>query len=128
MNGYIALISILIISAVLLLIVSLANLMSIGEVGMSLEESQGWESFYLATACAEEALMSLKDDLDYAGLETIVLDNGSCNIMALEGTGNEERVINTFSTTQGLARKIKVKVEQVNPDMIINSWQEVPDF
>ena len=60
MRGYIALISVLIISAVVLLIATSASLFSIGEANMGLEESQSWQAYYLANLCIEKALMGLK--------------------------------------------------------------------
>ena len=49
-RGYIALTSIIIISVLAVLIASSANLSSISESGMGLQESQAWEAFYLDTA------------------------------------------------------------------------------
>lgn len=128
MQGYIALISIIIISALLLLVASFANLFSIGESQMGLEESQSWQAFYLAAACAEEALMSLKEDTNYQGSETLIFDNGTCDIMTIGGSGNEDRTIDVLGRSQNSIRKIKVEVEQVNPEMVIRLWKEVPDF
>jgi len=127
-NGYIALISILIISALSVLIATSATLISIGEADMSLQENQAWESFYLATACAEEGLMKLKNNLNYEGNETLTFDNGSCTILVPEGSGNKDRAIKVTSTVKNLIRKIKIEINRVNPDMKINSWSEVTSF
>lgn len=128
MNGYIALVTILIISAVVLLIAVSANLLSISESDMGLEKNQASETYYLATACAEQALIGLKDSLDYPGNENLTIGDGSCYIYPPEGIGNENRVVKTSGTIYGLTRKIRIAISQVNPDMIIASWQEVSVF
>lgn len=127
-EGYIALISVLIISAIAILIASSANLISISESNMSLQESKGWEAFYLATACAEDALMKLKDNLNYPGNETLTFDTGTCTISPLEGEGNEDRIIKVSAAAYNQTRKIKIRIKRVNPDMEISSWQEVRYF
>lgn len=126
--GYIALISVIIISALAILIASSANLVSIGESDMGLQENQSWEAFYLATACAEEALMRLKDNLDYVGNETLTFDSGFCTIEPLEGIGNQDRIIKVFGTAHNQIRKIKIEINTVNPETEISSWQELADF
>lgn len=127
-QGYIALISVIIISALVVLIASSANLLSISESDMGLQENQAWEAFYLATACAEDALMKLKDNLKYGGNETLTFDNGTCTILSLEGSANKDRIIKVASTAYNQTRKIKIEINKVNPDMEIKSWQQVVDF
>ena len=125
MNGYIALISVLIISALAILVASSANLISISESKMGLQENQSWESFYLAKACAEDALMKLKDDLNYTGNETLPFDTENCTISPIEGTGNENRVIKVTAMVFKQTRKIKIEINRVNPETEIKFWSEV---
>ena len=127
-RGYIALISVIIISALVVLITSSANLFSISESDMGLQENQAWEAFYLATACAEDALMKLKDNLNYKGNETLTFDNGSCTIEPVEGSKNKNRTIKVSGSAYNQTRKIKIEINTVNPDTEIKSWQEVVDF
>jgi len=127
-QGYIALMSLIIISVLVVLIASSANLLSISESVMGLQENQGWEVYYLANACAEEALMKLKNDLNYSGNETLGFDNGNCTIKPLEGTGSENRIIKTSGTAYNQVRKIRIEINRVSPDTEIKSWQEVTSF
>ena len=127
-GGYIALISVLIISALAILIASSANLISISESSMGLQENQAWGSFYLATACAEDALMKLKYNLNYPGNETLTFDNGTCTILPVEGEGNEERIIKVSAIAYNQTRKIKIRIKRVNPDTEISSWQQITEF
>ena len=127
-KGYIALISILIISGITLLMAVSANLFGISESDMGLAKSQSTEVFYLATLCAEDALMKLKDNLNYPGDETLIIGEGSCTILRVKGGGNYNRGIETIGTIYNQTRKIKIEIAQVNPKMEISSWQEVTDF
>jgi hypothetical protein len=127
-KGYIALISVIIISALVILIASSANLLSISESDMGLQENQAWEAFYLATACAEDSLMKLKDDLNYEGNETLTFDNGSCTVEPLKGAGKKNRIIRVSGTAFNQTRKIEIEISSIKPDMEIKYWQQVADF
>ena len=127
-QGYIALITILIISGVVLLIASSTGLFGISETDMGLIENQSTEAYYLANACAEYALERLKNNLNYSGNETLDINDGSCYVHPLEGVGNEDRVIKVIGTLANQTRKIKITIEEVNPSITISSWQEVAEF
>lgn len=127
-KGYISLMAVIIIFALTLLIASAANLFSIGESGMGLQESQSWHAYYLANACAEDALIKLKNDLDYSGNETLNFDNGNCIIEPLEGTGDRDRIIKVSGIAFGQFRKIKIEIDKMSPRITIKSWLEVADF
>jgi len=126
-RGYTALISIIIVSALMVLLLS-SSLSSINEFNTSFKEKKSWEAFYLATACAEEALVKLKDSLDYVGGETLEFDNETCQVLIVRGGGNRNRTIETLSSVDRHTRRITVSVGEVNPRMIIQHWQEVSDF
>ena len=127
-QAYIALITILIISAVTLLIVASAGLFGISETEMGLIEDQSTQSYYLANACAEYALERLKNNINYAGDETLDIDDGSCYIYLPEGNGNEDRIIKVTGTLANQTRKVKIIIQEINPLMVIGSWQEVSEF
>ncbi|MBD3208670.1 MAG: hypothetical protein GF370_04440 [Candidatus Nealsonbacteria bacterium] len=127
-KGYIALLSIIIVSSLLLLAVSYFNLASINEAKLGLKESHSEESFYLAQACAEEALMRLKEDLGYSGGEVLEFSKGECNILSLEGAGNEDRIIKTLGSVADITRRIRIVIGSVNPQTEIDSWEEVESF
>lgn len=128
MRGFIALISVLIISAVLVLLAISAGQLSIGELKMTLQRNQALQSYYLAHACAEEALMKLKEDLTYVGSETLNINEAACDILNVEGEGNKDRIVKIESTAFNQTKKIKIKIDQVNPQYDIAFWQEVSDF
>lgn len=128
-EGFIALTSILIVGAIVLTISIGLSLRSIGETNMSLGEQLSNRASGLAHACAEDALLKLKNDLNYSGNETVIIDRSdSCDILAIEGSGNTDRTIKTQAMFSGFTRKVKVVISQVNPTTQITSWEEVSDF
>ena len=127
-NGYIALVSVLIISAVVLLVAINASLFGISESDVATREYQSSRAFYLAMLCAEDGLMKLKEDINYSGNETLDIEGGECAILPVEGSGNFNRTVKTTGTFSDQIRKIKIEINRVNPIMNIRSWEEVSDF
>jgi len=127
-EGFIALISILIIGAVVLVISIGLSLRSIGETDMSLGEQESHRALALANLCAEQALMKFESTLNYSGSESIIIGNESCDILAVSGSGNLNRTIQTQSTVSNYTRKVQVVVSQISPTMQLTSWEEVADF
>ena len=123
-NGFIALVTVLIIFAIVLLVGLSISLLSINEAQMGLRKSLSSQAYYLANLCAEDALMKLKEDINYSGNETIGIGGGSCQILPIEGNWT----IKTISNFQNQVKKIKIIVSQANPQMLISSWQEVSEF
>jgi len=126
-GGYIALISVLIISAIIVLIATSASLVSIGESDMGFEENQAWETSFLAAACAEEALQQIKDSLPFSGSGNLSLGQGSCGYTVTRLIG-QNRIINASGTVDSIVRKLKITIDKIKPSINITSWQEVADF
>lgn len=125
MRGYIALISVLIISALLLLIGLSTSHFGISQLSMGLQRSQTQESSWLAQACAEEALMKLvESDFEYQGNETLNINGETCTILPIEKTGGKSQVIKVTSSAYNQTKKIKIEIKENK----IESWQEVADF
>ena len=128
-SGFIALISVSIIGALLLVLAVGVSLRSISEGQMSLSEQFSGEASALAMACCEYGLIQLKNDLDYPGQETITIAQGKdCDILDIEGAGNENRVLKAQASSNGYFKKIRVEIAVINPLTEVISWQEVADF
>lgn len=126
-KGYIALISVLIISAIVVLIATSASLVSISESDMGLEENQAWETFYLTNACSEEALQQIRDSISFKGSGNLSLGEGSCTYTVTKLTG-QNRVITASGTVGNIVRKAKITLDKITPNINITSWQQVVDF
>lgn len=91
---------------------------------MGLKKTQSSQAYFLANLCAEQALMKLKENISYPGNEIIEIEGGNCQILPVEGSWT----VKVSGNFQDQIKKIKIVVNQVNPEMIIESWQEVADF
>lgn len=127
-QGFIALISVLIIGAVVLVISIGLSLRSVGETNMALSEQESHRALALANLCAEQALMKLESVLNYAGNESIIVGSESCTIRPVTGSGNLNRTVETQSTVSGYTKKVRVVVSRISPTIQITSWGEIADF
>ena len=126
--GFIGLVSVLIVSAVVL-VLSLGLLSrSYEETVMGFGEQESHRALGLANLCAELALIRLQSILNYAGGESIIEDGESCDILAVGGAGNLNRTIKTQSVVSQYHKKVKVEITLISPVLNIASWEEVPDF
>jgi len=124
-QGFIALLTILIVLGVVLLIGLSISQLSINEAQMALQKSQSSQAYYLASLCSERALMALKEDINYAG-ENVNIENGNCTISA---SGDlPAKIVGVKATFQNQIKKIKIVISQINPKMIIQSWQEMAEL
>lgn len=89
------------------------------------ESAQAWE---YANTCAERALQYLRDDLSYAGEEEFTFKYGSCEILSIGGSGNENRTLCAEGILGDTARRVEVSVLRLFPSVVITDWKEVFDF
>lgn len=125
--GYIALISVLMVSAIIVLIAISASLASISESDMGFLENQAWTAFSLATACAEEALLRIKDYTLFSGSGNLTLGDGNCTYTVIRLAG-QNRDIRASGTVGNIIRKVKITIDGISPSINITSWLQVADF
>lgn len=124
-KGYIALISFLIVSAVVLVIGITLAILGVSEAQMGLSEKRGHDALALAEGCAEDALLSafygdiLEDGLVFTRNHLEV----SCTI-TVEHDGNSYWTITTEVTTSGHTKEIEVTIDR-GDEITITSWQEI---
>jgi hypothetical protein len=127
-RGFVALVTILIVSAISLS-AGIGMMVRATDDGIVvLGENEVGKARNYAELCAEIALMNLERIFQYNGNETIVVPDGSCTILPVEGVGNVNRVIKTYSSSSGRTSKIRIDVLRISPQMQIASWNEVSDF
>jgi len=127
-EGFIALVSVLIIGALVLMLSLGASMRGVGDIGMSIAQQHSARALSLANTCAETALMKLKNTLRYQGNESILIGGESCMIYPILGAGNLNRTVKTSSTVSGYTKKVLVTVSRISPEMHIALWREVPDL
>lgn len=125
-KGFVALISVIILSAISVIVVTSAfsfstnNLVNLRVTQSTLKAKAN------ADSCVEIALNKLKTTLSYAGNETVTMDCGSCTISAVTGSGNTNRTFTTSGTCNSTTRRMSVSVTTVNPSTVLGSWKEIP--
>lgn len=122
--GFIALIAVLILSAVALVLGTGLSLRTVGEANVQTYAEYASRAEQAANYCAERALDSLKADLSYAGNQMLSLNGDDCRILAVGGTGNNDRTITATSTVEGASRVIYIIVLEVDPLLKIGTWEE----
>ena len=124
-KGYIALISSIIISMLMLMIsltLSFTGFFSrINILNAEFKEI----SLRLAEACADMALLKLSENQSYQGNENIAINDKQCSILIIEAAG-DEKIIKTKANFQKAVTNLKIKVN--NADLSVISWEELAKF
>lgn len=125
-KGFMALTSILIISAISLGIAVSISLLGVGESKSSLALKKGQEALTIAQACGEESLFRLKKDSTYTS-GSLNVGNGTCNI-SVTGSG-ADRTVDVIAHISDLSlyeKKIRLVVKLSGTAVNLISWQEIP--
>lgn len=126
-QGYVIIISVLIVGTVGLVITVVLALLSNDFYRTSFSLEQSNQSKALSNSCVETALQVVRNDNYYFGTDTVSLGQGTCDYLVID-TGGETREIQSTGTVGNIVRKVRVTVSEINPEILINSWQEVADF
>lgn len=127
-SGFILLITILIIGAIASAILSSLLLLGISSLQVSFSVQQSEEALASAQACAEYALLKLRQSPSYAGNEFRSLGSDRCEILTIGGIGNNNRALCTEGTSGDAIRRLEIAVNQILPQTKVYSWQEVSVF
>ncbi len=127
-NGYILLITVLIIGAIASAVLSSLLMLGISLNQVSLSVLQSNQSLATAQGCAEYGLMKLRQSPSYAGNELVMIDTNQCKILPIKGIGNNNRVLCVEGKVGDSVRRIEIVISRVLPLTSINSWQEVYVF
>ncbi len=124
-SGIIALSTVLVIGAIVLVMGIGISLRSVINGNMENDTYRSTTALSLANTCMEYALLSLANNAAYAGNETLTRDGQSCIIQSVVNTGGVTRTVTTSATVNGYTRRIQVLVANVAPPLQISSWQEI---
>src|SRR3989344_5525655 len=125
-DGFITLISVLVVGAVGIAITSSIVLLGIGSSRTSFAVEQSYQSKALANACAEEAMQQIRDSATFTGSGNLTLGQGAC-AYAVTSQGTQTRTITASGTAGTIIRKANIIINKINPLILVTSWQEVSD-
>lgn len=126
-NGFAVLIGVLIVGAfgtAVVLYLILSGLYSY-QNSFILEQSNIAKA--TTNACVEVALNKIQLCSSTVGIGNAQLGNSSCDYEIINN-GDQSRTIQASSKVGSAARKIKVLINEVDPKISIDSWQEVANF
>lgn len=86
-QGFMALMSILVISAISLVIAVTLNLTVVWESLLITEQNNNLNAYYLAHSCAEEGLLRIRRDINYTDGTILIDTQNSCKVSILNSNG-----------------------------------------
>lgn len=119
-NGFLAMSTVLIVSAVVMAIAISTMLIGIGDGKTGLLHWNGTNGLYLSEGCMEDALLKLRANASYTG-GTITRPEGSCTVSV---TGSGSYTI-TVTSTKGTATRQIQAVATRSGKVAISSWKEL---
>ncbi|GEM_PF-1265849 len=124
-NGYITLLSVLVVAAVGMAIAVSLLLLGVGASRTSFALEQSHQAKALTNACVEEALETIRETNLFSGTTTLAIGAGSCSFGVSLGAGEIRRIF-ASSTVWTITRKASTTVSAINPAVIVVGWQEIP--
>lgn len=124
-KGFMAITSLLIISAIALSISISMTIVGINAAQNSLSLIKGTQTLKVAESCLEEALIRLKANSAYSG-GSLNIDNASCTI-TITSTG-ANKTIDITSTTSGppdFVKHIQATARTTGTSINLLNWQEI---
>ena len=126
-QGFIALISAIIIAAILLLVATTGGLTGILARGDALDAELKARSVSAADACADQALLGLAADPSYAGAVGYTLNAlDKCWIGQVTTVGGTHQF--KVQATSSSAAVTNLAIWAKTSDLTVTSWQEVAQF
>lgn len=127
-EGFVALVSVIIIGAIAVAVVVSLLLFGISSVQSGEAVEQSARARYMADACAEYALEQLREDPSYAGEENLEIGSGSCEILPTETLSDGVVVIKSMGSDGDAVRKVRVVTNHLRPSVSVSIWEEVAEL
>ncbi|MCB9807891.1 hypothetical protein H6770_01405 [Candidatus Peribacteria bacterium] len=127
-DGYIYLLMVLFVGMIALTVLGSYMVLSVTAIQSSNSVRVSMQALSNASSCIERAVVSLQEDLNYAGDETITLADGTCILEAIGGSGTGDRTLCATGVVGNNKRRLEVYVIQMLPMVQIRSWKEVTSF
>ncbi|OIO47740.1 MAG: hypothetical protein COS76_00220 [Candidatus Portnoybacteria bacterium CG06_land_8_20_14_3_00_39_12] len=127
-QGVIALMIILVLCGLSIILVLGVGILAQTGLGLATTNNNAEQNFNLAQACAETALIKLKENINYAGNEIITIQDDVCQIRPIINLGGQSRTIETQATYGNQTHKLRIQISNINPQITIQSWQGIADF
>ena len=124
-EGYIALISAIIISSILLVVTVTLSYTAFFARYNILDSEYKERSASLAEACADVALLKLANNSGYAGNVAVAIGTDFCSIRLLFSSGTQT-IVDTQASFQNAYTNLRLGV--ATSTLTVMSWEEIPKF
>ncbi len=121
-SGFVALMTAIILTAILLIVTITLNQTSFFTRGILLDSEYKERSAALAEACVDVARLKLANDITYPGNEIIGVGGKQCKIWSITAGS----IIKVTATSSEAVTNLEVAVDPT--DISVVSWKEVPNF
>lgn len=121
-SGYIALITVVILGAVVAVIAVSLVLLGLGHTRTSLSEIQSANALSAANSCAEEALKKIRMQHLYTGTGGLTLADSTCTYTVLATTTSS---IVAVGISGSVTRTIDIDLSARTPNIIFTNWQDI---
>jgi hypothetical protein len=124
-KGSVALISILVISAILIIAVVSASESSVTNSYQYLNKKTGEELYFVAESCLEDAIIMLEEDTSFAG-GTLNLNESEC-ISTIAGAGNKtiNIEVNSGDYSQSFQAEVSITAQGHANNVKLLNWQKI---
>lgn len=127
-KGYVLLLTVLVVSAFSLAIGVFVLSSGIYNTQNSVKADNMYRSLSMAEACAEDALMEIRNNpVLYASTSTITINDDVCTYR-ISNQGTNRRRVETESNADGMMTKFLIIANLVSTTLDIESWEEVKQF
>lgn len=124
-EGYVTLVSVLIVGAVGMAAAVTLILLGLGHSRTSFALEQSYQAKALAGLCAEEALERIRILPGFTGLGGVNEGMGTCSYRVSDLGPLGEKLIEARGGVGIVVRYVEVNIDRVNPMINIVSWREV---
>lgn len=119
--GYAALISVLVISAAVLVIGISVSLLSISEIQIALSGKKNDEALDITEGCTEDTLLYLNENNSLPA--SITLPEGSCSV-TLDSQSDNDWTFTVSTTLDGYTKSVQIEASR-SSILDVTSWQEI---
>lgn len=126
-EGYIALISVLLIASIgaAIMISVIASGITASKTDFVLQQSGSARA--LASSCAEEALQKILETGSTTGSGNLTIASGTC-LYTTTSVNGQNITIQSTGVLGTITSKIRVIIATTSPGITLSSWEEVSDF
>ncbi len=123
-EGFVALISVLIVGAVGVVILTSLVSLGVSSVKSSISIEDGNRALMVADSCVEEALLKIREDNYFIGTEQVNFDEGNC-FYIIESNGEEVRTVKIEGRFKNSTKRLLIVINEINPKIVIGHWKQV---